>query len=254
MEHILIVGANAGIGYFMVKQLLEDGKSVSVLDIKTDNISKLQEQYPDTVFPVYADAADDTSVTEGVCAAIAHFGTPDAAIHNACMCTFDGALETQMDIYEKVMNVNYYGALRLAKAVLPPMREARKGRLIFTSSGVGVTGFGNISPYASSKGAIESLAKCLSVENEAFGISVHLFHPPLTNTESARAFPIPKEFKADPEKVGRGLGKKVFSKSFVICHSFSQSMQMKLCYLKPLGTGKMMWKMTQRAQNMSSDK
>ena len=57
------------------------------------------------------------------------------------------------------MDVNYFGALRLSKLILPFMREKKEGRIIFTSSGVGVTGFGNISPYASSKGAIESLAK-----------------------------------------------------------------------------------------------
>ena len=49
------------------------------------------------------------------------------------------------------------------------MREKKEGRIIFTSSGVGVTGFGNISPYASSKGAIESLAKCLEIENQDWG-------------------------------------------------------------------------------------
>ena len=65
------------------------------------------------------------------------------------------------------------------------MRKAGKGRIIFTSSGVGVTGFVNISPYASSKGAIETLAKCLEIENQPYGISFHLFHPPLTNTASA---------------------------------------------------------------------
>lgn len=91
------------------------------------------------------------------------------------------------------------------------MREARKGRLIFTSSAVGVTGFKNISLYASSKGAIESLAKCLEIENRQYGISVHLFHPPLTNTTSASGLMIPKEFKANPREVGKGFAKHIWS-------------------------------------------
>lgn len=41
MKHILIVGANVGIGYYTVKQLLEDGRRVSVLDINIENIDKL---------------------------------------------------------------------------------------------------------------------------------------------------------------------------------------------------------------------
>ena len=176
------------------------------------------------------------------------FGMIDVAIHNACMCTFDSEQDTDYEVYQKVMDINYFGALRLAKTVLPYMREAKKGRVIFTSSGVGVTGFANISPYASTKGAMESLAKCLEIENEAYGISFHLFHPPLTNTASASGLPIPKEFKADPKKVGYGLAERMMSDKFVICHSVSQALQMKFSYRHPLFIGRMMTKMTNRAK------
>ncbi|NLL50358.1 MAG: SDR family NAD(P)-dependent oxidoreductase, partial [Eubacteriaceae bacterium] len=106
-------------------------------------------------------------------AAIERFGVLDIAIHNACMCTFKSEPETDYEVYRQVMDVNYYGALRLAKLVLPEMRKAGAGKIIFTSSGVGVTGFGNISPYASSKGAIEALAKCLHIESLWNHISYH---------------------------------------------------------------------------------
>lgn len=110
------------------------------------------------------------------------------------------------------------------------MREARKGRLIFTSSAVGVTGFKNISPYASSKGAIESLAKCLEIENRQYGISVHLFHPPLTNTTSASGLMIPKEFKANPREVGKAFAKHIWSKKFIIYLSFSTALSLRFSY------------------------
>ena len=44
---IIIVGANRGIGYYMVKYLLEHGDFISVLDIETDNLKKLKENYSD---------------------------------------------------------------------------------------------------------------------------------------------------------------------------------------------------------------
>jgi len=248
MQNIFIVGANQGIGYYIAKQLLEDGNNVAVMDIQIDNICKLEETYPDNLSVTYADAADENSLNEAIQAAIKRFGVPDIAIHNACICTFKSEPDADYEIYQKVMNVNYYGALRLAKLVLPEMRKAGAGRIIFTSSGVGVTGFGNISPYASSKGAIEALAKCLDIENETYGISFHIMHPPLTDTASSEGLPIPKEFKADAEKVGRGLAKNINSKKFVICHSMIQKIQINLCYKHPLRMGKMMWKMTQRAK------
>jgi len=74
-----------------------------------------------------------------------------------------------------------------------------------------------------------------------------LFHPPLTDTASAAGLPIPKEFKANAQKVGYGLADHLWSKKFVICHSTAQLLQIKLSYRHPLRIGKMMTKMTERA-------
>lgn len=114
------------------------------------------------------------------------------------------------------MDVNFHGAINLAKAVLPIMQRQRQGKIFLTSSAVGVTGYINISPYACSKGAMESLAKCLSNEYADSGVTFHIMHPPLTNTKSSSPLPIPKEFKASPEKVGKGFIKHIESKKFII--------------------------------------
>lgn len=247
MANIVIVGGNQGIGYYMVERLLEQGHSVAVLDLDVCAVKKLQTAHPQNLLPIIADARDPAAIQSGVDQALQMFGNIDAAIHNACLCTFASEPDSGYSVYQKVMDVNFFGALRLAKSVLPSMRNAGKGRVIFTSSGVGVTGFANISPYASSKGAIESLAKCLEIENLCYGISFHLFHPPLTDTASASGLPIPKEFKADAKKVGYGLADHLWSKQFVICHSTIQALQIKFSYHHPLQIGKMMTKMTQRA-------
>ena len=247
MDNILIVGADQGIGYELARSLLKAGNRVAVLDIRTEQIEQLKPAYPDSLLCLRADAADTESIAAGVDAVYQAFGSVEIAIHNACLCTFESEPDTALEVYQRVMDVNYFGALRLAKAVLPRMRDAGRGRLIFTSSGVGVTGFANISPYASSKGAIEALAKCLEIENSKYGISVHILHPPLTNTASAAPLPIPKEFKADPQKVGQGLAKHIRSKKFVICPNASQALSMFLSYRHPLRFGKLMTKMTERA-------
>lgn len=252
MANIVIVGANQGIGYYLAKRLLELGNSVSILDIEINAVEKLQQEYPQKVLAITADAQDLASIQRGVQKVIEHFKSIDIAVYNACFCTFESEQGSDYSIYKKVMDINFGGALRLAKVVLPHMRKANKGRIIFTSSGVGITGFENISPYAASKGAIESLAKCLEIENSDYGISFHLFHPPLTNTASAQGLPVPKEFKADAQKVGYGLAEHIWSKKFVICHSMIQYMQIKFSYRHPLFIGKMMSKMTQRAKQKSN--
>ena len=65
MADILIVGADQGIGYFMVKQFLEQGDRVAVLDIRTEHIAKLTEQYQERLYVFTADAADDTLTEAG---------------------------------------------------------------------------------------------------------------------------------------------------------------------------------------------
>ncbi|HIX59034.1 MAG TPA: SDR family oxidoreductase, partial [Candidatus Blautia gallistercoris] len=130
--------------------------------------------------------------------------------------------------------------------ILPYLQAQRKGKVIFTSSGVGITGFPGLAPYVSSKGALEALAKCLNLEYASDGISFHIFHPPLTRTRSSAPLPIPGEFMADPKKVGYDLAKHLSSRRFLICHSFGQKIQTLACYLFPLKMGRLLSKMTAR--------
>lgn len=238
--NILISGANQGIGYYMVEELLKNKNNVTVLDVEIDNISSLKGN----ILALTCDVSSPAEVENGVRESVEIFGTIDIAIHNACLCTFESLEQTEDSTYRKVFDVNYFGALNLSRAVLPFMKEQQRGKVIFTSSGVGVMGFVDISPYASTKGAIESLAKCLKIEYADDGISFHIFHPPLTNTKSAEPLPIPKEFKADAKKVGIGLAKRIDKKSFIICHSLGQKVQTMSCYLFPIKMGKLMSKMT----------
>ena len=113
MADILIVGADQGIGYYMVKQFLEQGDRAAVLDIRTEQIAALSAHYRDRLFVFKADAADEDSLSEGIQSAVSVLGNPDIAIHNACLCTFDSEPDTVYDTYKKVFDVNYFGALRL---------------------------------------------------------------------------------------------------------------------------------------------
>lgn len=240
MSNIIITGANQGIGYYMAEQFLSEGHSVAVLDLETGQLQSLKEKYGDKLLFYTCDMRDTASVTSHVDEITNIFKTIDIAIHNACCCTFASMENTSEETYKDVLETNYFGALRLTKAVLPHMQRQKKGRVIFVSSGVGVMGFYNISPYASSKGAIESLAKCLSIEYQDQGITFHIIHPPITRTKSSDPFPIPSEFKADPKSVGGGLAKNIYSKNFVICHSFMQRIQTRMCYLFSLKMGRAM--------------
>lgn len=129
MANIVIVGANQGIGYYLVKRLLELNNSVAVLDIEISTITKLQQKYPNNIMPIIADAQNLESIQKGIDQAVERFKSIDIAIHNACYCTFENEQNSNYDVYQKTMDINFYGALRLAKTVLPYMRKAKKGEL-----------------------------------------------------------------------------------------------------------------------------
>ena len=244
MANIIITGANQGIGYYMTEKLLIDGNKVSVLDIETDSFEKLKKQYSNSLIYHKVDLRSYDEVKTAVDKTAAEFGTFDIAVHNACKCTFESEADTDFDTYKDVFEVNYFGALRFVKSVVPYMSMQKKGKVIFTSSAVGVTGFVNISTYSSTKGALEALAKCLRIEYAKDNITFHIMHPPLTRTKSASPLPVPDEFKALPEKVGYELAKHINSKRFIICHSLNQKMQIMSCYLFPTKMGDLLSKLT----------
>lgn len=243
MKNVIILGANEGIGYYLAERLLESGNNVGILDITLSNLNELKDKYPNQLLTIKCNAKSNKEIEKAVLEFVKKYKRIDIAIHNACMCTFDSMQNTSEEIYKEVFDINYFGALRLTKNVVNYMKE-NGGKIIYTSSGVGVMGFTKISPYASSKGAIESLAKCMNIEFKNDGITFHIFHPPLTRTKSASPLPVPKEFMADPKKVGYGLAKNINKKSFIICHNFSQKIQTKMSYLIPLKLGALMSKMT----------
>lgn len=254
MANVIITGANQGIGYFFVEQLLKEGHRIAVLDLETENLAQLSEMYIDRLLYFKVDVRNPEDIKNAVSEAVKAFQTLDIVIHNACRCTFAREAATDLSTYRDVFDVNYFGALHLIKAALPYMSKQKHGKVVFTSSGVGVTGFIGLSPYASTKGALESLAKCLNLEYEKDHISFHIFHPPLTQTKSALPLPVPKEFMAKPGEVGTGFAKHLKSKHFVICNSLSQKIQIRMSYLFPVRTGKLLSKATARVAERSDER
>lgn len=244
MKRIIISGGNEGIGYYMTKQFLDQGFMVAVLDIKANNLEELKEIYQDLLLFHICDISDEKATNIAINKIMTILGNIDYVIHNACKCIFKDFNSVTLEEIKEVFNVNYFGCINMSKAILPYMLKQNRGKIFFTSSGVGVTGFYGISGYASSKGAIESLAKCLNIEYKDADISFHILHPPLTRTTSASPLPVPDQFKADPEKVGRGLAKNIDINKFFICHSSPQRLQTRMAYRFPFFLGKFLSKMS----------
>lgn len=112
--------------------------------------------------------------------------------------------------------MNYFGYVRLIRAVLPHMRDRGEGIIHNVSSGAGLVGHPGLTGYASTKGAIEALVRSLRLELQHESVACTVMHPPLSNTRSTARIGYPESLLSDPADSGRKLAGKIESTEAVI--------------------------------------
>ncbi|KAB2459875.1 SDR family oxidoreductase [Bacillus sp. CH126_4D] len=106
----------------------------------------------------------------------------DLLINNAGYATGGFVEEIPVEEYRKQLETNLFGAISITQLVLPYMREQKSGKIINISSISGQVGFPGLSPYVSSKYALEGWSESLRLEVQPFGIDVALIEPGSYNT------------------------------------------------------------------------
>jgi len=171
---IIVTGASSGLGLAVAKYLSEVGYTVfaGARSYKGETIDE------NTNFKkVYLDVTDQASVDSLVNNIILQNGKIDVLINCAAMLVLGSVEDTGIDEYEKVLNTNFFGTIRMCKAVLPHMRANNSGLIINFSSIMGLFAIPFQSAYSASKFAIEGFTEALSMETKAFGIKVTLIEP-----------------------------------------------------------------------------
>lgn len=123
------------------------------------------------------DVCDDASVKSAVENVFALHGTIDILINNAGVGYMAAVEELKMEDLKQQFETNLFGVLRVTQAVLPSMRENRRGRILMVSSVAGLVTPPTYGAYSSSKHALEGLSNALRVELYPFGIEVVLIEP-----------------------------------------------------------------------------
>jgi len=182
---VLITGSSTGFGRLFANTLARNGHTVFATmrepgGRNAKNASEIRTLAEKDSLPMYVlelDVTDDSSVERAVNAAVAKAGRIDVAINNAgyFLSGLEEAVTTEQA--KRLMDTNFFGPVRVNRAVLPHMRRQRSGVLMHISSGAGRVVLPALGFYCASKFALEALAEAYHYELAAQGIESVILEP-----------------------------------------------------------------------------
>ncbi len=181
---IWVTGASSGIGEAVVRQLDAEGADIVLSsraadDLQTvgDGLSGVGEKL---VLPF--DITDEAGVSVAARTVLDRFGRIDVLFNNAGITQRARVVDTDLSVYRRVMDVNFFGPLMLTKAVLPSMLDRGSGHIVCTTSVAGKYGSPMRSGYNAAKHAAHGFFDSLREEVSASGIDVTLIVPGAVRT------------------------------------------------------------------------
>jgi NAD(P)-dependent dehydrogenase (short-subunit alcohol dehydrogenase family) len=197
----VITGGCSGIGLATVRRFLEEGAKVVIGDLDDDRGAALADELGVTY--VHVDVTSKDEVDALFRTAKVTYGSVDIAFNNAGISPpeDDSILDTDLDAWRKVQDVNLTSVYLCCKAALPYMLEQGKGSIINTASFVAVMGAATSQiSYSASKGGVLSMSRELGVQFARDGVRVNALCPGPVNT------PLLQElFAKDEERAARRL-------------------------------------------------
>jgi NAD(P)-dependent dehydrogenase (short-subunit alcohol dehydrogenase family) len=197
----VVTGGASGIGLASVRRLASEGARVVVADLNAEAGKRAAEEVSGLF--VATDVTDPDAVERLFATANSEYGSVDVAFNNAGISPpeDDSILDTGLDAWRKVQEVNLTSVYLCCKAVIPYMRAQGKGAIINTASFVAVMGAATSQiSYSASKGGVLSMTRELGVQFAREGIRINALCPGPVNTPLLREL-----FAKDAERAQRRL-------------------------------------------------
>ena len=173
----LVTGASSGIGKAAALALVEAGFDVVGTSRNASGVTPR-----DGVTFLELDVTSDGSVTAAVRSVIERFGRIDVLVNNAGTGAAGAAEESSVAQAQRVFDTNFFGVIRMTRAVLPHMRAQGSGRIVNISSVLGLIPAPYMAIYAATKHAIEGYSESVDHEVREHGVRVLLVEPAYTRT------------------------------------------------------------------------
>jgi 2-hydroxycyclohexanecarboxyl-CoA dehydrogenase len=181
----LVTGSARGIGRAIALALAERGDAVAVADLleaEAAETAQMIEAAGGTAIAVPLDVTDGASVEQAVSRATDELGPISVLVNNAGWDELRPFLETDEPFWDRVIEINFKGGLRLTKAVLPGMVERGWGRIVNIGSDAGRVGSSLESVYSGAKGGVIAFTKTIAREVARTGVTANTVCPGPTDT------------------------------------------------------------------------
>lgn len=219
----LITGAASGIGLATARLLAHDGATVVMVDHDAKRLVAAAAGVDSKALSCrQVDVSSAQEVEEAVAAILKDHGRIDMAVLNAGIAGANMPLEQYpVDLFDQVIATNLRGVWLCLRAVVAPMKQARSGSIVMTSSIQGLSALAGTTAYTTAKHALVGMMKGAALELASFGVRVNSIHPGYVETpmmqaihesvspedpaqfQSAIAATVPMQRYAQPDEIAR---------------------------------------------------
>lgn len=197
---VVITGGSEGIGRALVNIFLQNGAKVATCGRNFDKLYQLQTLYPNKPLLTHAaDVSKENECHQFIQKVIKVYGTIDVLINNAGISMRALFQETEVETLQKLMDVNFWGAVFCTKSALPFIIE-NKGIIVGISSIAGFRGLPGRSGYSASKFALNGWLEAIRTELADTGVHVLTACPGFTSS-NIRKVALNKDAKPEAESL-----------------------------------------------------
>lgn len=180
---VVVTGAGSGIGFAIASRLLKEGYAVCACDIRLDAWKGMDSE---SLLLYEVDVRQKEAMEEAVGSAATIFGGMTGLVVSAGIFPQRPFLEIDEALWDLTFDVNLKGTLFASQAVLPYLKKAGKGSIVYFSSSAARYGTADGTHYAATKGGMLGLARVLAMEVARENIRVNIISPGITDTPQPR--------------------------------------------------------------------
>ena len=208
----LITGAGSGIGQASARLFASEGGRVVVADLDLGAARATADEIVQAGGEAVAeqvDVTDEAQTADLAARVVERWGRIDVLFNNAGIPGVGDVLETEPELFDRVMKVNVRGVYLMSRAVVPHMIAQKSGSVINMSSGIAEIGLARRVSYAASKGAVMAMTRSMQVDLAPHGVRVNALLPGTILTPFVERYL--QESYSDPEEGMASIRKRQLS-------------------------------------------